>query len=498
MVGDYRTLPQERDRDDGDEAGGAAARVYDLCDDAEGGDKDFANDGPSPRSLISGGIPPREPRRSARGTATLAVADDDDHHGGAVEGAPLSPLRRGVPTASALSRASRGAFRRLRTEDEEVVSADDGNPPPSRNATGGDGDKGHDDPRRSETSTPTTAGTTADAAMTRAARMSATDGVAWMKAVGRSDKGDGMSEDEFANDGDDIENGVPQNPFEIGTYSSDDDLNLEDDLVDDDEDSLGRYAFDFSSSVLGPSPSKVAQHHLNGKGDASQTFTRYPLGTDHRHPSSSGSSSANLRRISAPLQNAAGRMRAARMERRRKRAEAMLALPDDGLGLVARAALWCGTWCDLAERGIMVVLAAAVGLVLTYRLLGDAEERVGARRMILFVGVPLIVVRLGWRAIYWAAWGRRVERLRRMRIQVYDGLNRENSTGGTRIPESSSMDMDDGSEVGSLTLINHLDRSDRHQTENGQSTDKGSGQREGGFTKSTVGTELGKPRLLVV
>uniref|UniRef100_A0A7S2A194 Uncharacterized protein n=1 Tax=Trieres chinensis TaxID=1514140 RepID=A0A7S2A194_TRICV len=337
-------------------------------------------------------------------------------------------------------------------------------PPLRRRRQDDDDDGGGKDGTASRASTPTTADASSSAVQIQKGSVvpngdSEGEGDASGSAGGDDDIDD--EEEAFENeerDEDDDDDGAPRNPFRIASVlsaggSSFDELNLEDDLMDNDEDSLGRYAFDFSHGPghFDPPEYVDGEETVDGAGAGAGGASGHrgsngagrgggpPRATLGEKRRSSTSSTASLGR---KLKGAARRMREARMDRRRRRAQRMLALQDDvgqrrGLlpELCRRLEMaFASPWCDLTERGAVVVIAAAAGLGLAYRLMGDAEERARAKRVLLAVGVPLIVFRLCWRLIYWAAWGRHVERRRRARMDIYDGLNGEHGTQGLEIP----------------------------------------------------------------
>mmetsp|Transcript_28655 Transcript_28655/g.44034 ORF Transcript_28655/g.44034 Transcript_28655/m.44034 type:complete len:327 (-) Transcript_28655:245-1225(-) len=115
----------------------------------------------------------------------------------------------------------------------------------------------------------------------------------------------------------------------------------------------------------------------------------------------------------------------ARREAQRRRTERLLSM-NDSCGMRVYACL--SSWCDLTDRGVLLMVAIIVGFIIAYKSL-DAEENRATRRNLLILGIPMILFRIFWGSVYYWVWGRRLEKRREATMRIYDGLNAETDPG---------------------------------------------------------------------
>lgn len=154
----------------------------------------------------------------------------------------------------------------------------------------------------------------------------------------------------------------------------------------------------------------------------------------------------SMRWLIDPVFDVGDRIKSARAEARRRRAEQLLSEE----GLTGRFHLtWLGqcfsNWCDMtiSNQGVIVFVACVMLFVLSYRSL-DEEEDAEVRQWLLLVGVPSFVIRFMWRSVWWFCWEKRLERKRQARVLVFDGLN-DGQAGGNEIAPSTTIDDDERS-----------------------------------------------------
>jgi len=200
-----------------------------------------------------------------------------------------------------------------------------------------------------------------------------------------------------------------------------------------------------------------ASAHQSNNSRSASTNGRWGSSSSKLRLSRQTSSASSLpERIAGPVVNVVERVKFARAEARRKRAERLLALSDDGILSrrinLTRIRVCFSTWCDMtvSDRGVVLVAVSVAAFVAIYKLL-DEEEDKELRRSLLVIGIPIIVLRFTWRYIWWCVYERRRERRRKITMQVFDGLNDEHGTAGIEIPAIHNDD-DEFSVASSLVL----------------------------------------------
>eukprot|EP00978_Attheya_sp_CCMP212_P028635 scaffold99473_cov57-Attheya_sp.AAC.3 len=269
----------------------------------------------------------------------------------------------------------------------------------------------------------------------------------------------------------------PPNPFLdtpiIHASSHDDNINnkIDDDEDDyeidsDDEMELERYAFDFSSQQQKRRQRLHSSSSTNmtdvERGRSYSTHSGSDLlqqqQQQQHQPQTVGTDESSFGIHARVLvETVVEKVRSARLESRRKRAERRLeegtVVPPFNRRYCSRYCggccggsnnnccdrywyyYWqtvCGSsWCDLLDgRGVgllLVVCGIWIGLVTWL----DHDH------LALWLGVgmvPLVLLRVcAWRLVYWILWGRWIEKRRQETMALYDGLNGEHGTGGTQI-----------------------------------------------------------------
>jgi len=119
--------------------------------------------------------------------------------------------------------------------------------------------------------------------------------------------------------------------------------------------------------------------------------------------------------------------------------------------------LLSSSWCDLLDKGFALIILFTVMFVVVYESLDEEDDR-GARQLLLGLGIPLLVIRVVWRPLYWFVWGRRIERRRKNTLELYDELNGEHGTRGLEIPyivnSEVSDDIEDGTDESTVNTNN--------------------------------------------
>ena len=158
-------------------------------------------------------------------------------------------------------------------------------------------------------------------------------------------------------------------------------------------------------------------------------------------------------RIAAPVMDVVDRLKAARAEARRKRAQHLLEINDDRIRNRTKISVWFSTWCDMSvsDRGVLLAATFVAVFVVVYKLL-DEEEDKELRRALLAIGVPVIVLRFTWRWLLWVTYGRWKEKRQRSALQLFDGMNDGAGARGMEIPQMRNDDDDDYSIASSLML----------------------------------------------
>jgi len=253
-------------------------------------------------------------------------------------------------------------------------------------------------------------------------------------------------------------------------------VDLDSDTDDNDEDGVQRYAFNFPSSLQqqsAPTPYEDARNRtystcssidnhdartpLTLKSSSSIPKHQYPKrhstpSASSYHPSISSTIESNIDMHPdlhhhhhhhttpppSPLIVIATKIRTARLDSKRRRAERILALSDNDvqtpLGLALTHTRLCLlSWCDLMDRGFVLIIVLLVFIVCLYNVL-DGERYGKEKHMLVWIGLPVVVVRVCWGPVWWYVWGRRIEKRRQERMELYDGLNGAHGTGGIEIP----------------------------------------------------------------
>lgn len=158
-------------------------------------------------------------------------------------------------------------------------------------------------------------------------------------------------------------------------------------------------------------------------------------------------------RIVAPVLGVVSRVKAARAEARRKRAQHLLEINDDRIRNRTKISVWFSTWCDMSvsDRGVLLAATFVAVFVVVYKLL-DEEEDKELRRTLLSIGVPVIVLRFTWRWFLWVTYGRWQEKRQKSALQLFDGMNDGVGARGMEIPHLRNDDDDDYSIASSLML----------------------------------------------
>ena len=165
-------------------------------------------------------------------------------------------------------------------------------------------------------------------------------------------------------------------------------------------------------------------------------------------------SASSLReRMVAPVLDVVDRVKAARAEARRKRAQHLLEINDDRIRNRTKISVWFSTWCDMSvsDRGVLLAATFVAVFVVVYKLL-DEEEDKELRRTLLAIGIPVIVLRFTWRWFLWVTYGRWQEKRKRRALQLFDGMNDGVGARGMEIPQMRNDDDDDYSIASSLML----------------------------------------------
>ena len=155
---------------------------------------------------------------------------------------------------------------------------------------------------------------------------------------------------------------------------------------EEDEEDLGRYSVIFNHTL---GNSGLSPHQYQG-----------PVGYNDRGDSS---------RRCQPGRRILSSIHDARMESRRKRLERLLALPDDPTirYQIERCGLCVSAWCDILDKGLFPILLVFI----VYVVLLNVLENTFAKKMMLGIGIPLFVFRIGWRPLYCLISERRQERV---------------------------------------------------------------------------------------
>ena len=163
-------------------------------------------------------------------------------------------------------------------------------------------------------------------------------------------------------------------------------------------------------------------------------------------------------RIVAPVLDVVDRVKAARAEARRKRAEHLLEINDDRIRNRTRISVWFSTWCDMtvSDRGVLVA-ASFVGIFIAIYKLLDEEEDKELRRSLLVVGIPLLILRFTWRWLLWVTYGRWQRSQAAARLQLFDGMNDGAGASGMEIPQGNDDDSVSQYSVASSLMLSVVD-----------------------------------------
>lgn len=249
----------------------------------------------------------------------------------------------------------------------------------------------------------------------------------------------------------------------VSDYSANDDIELS-----DDEEDLGRYNFDFNHTIGINDPFHLTNNNnstrklfgsdievIYGENNLYGQPSKFPsCGSNNQYASAAMSSGKHSTKSSvlARIQDCFEAIKLMQMESRRKRMEFLLALPDDDN--YSSKCHYCATkimillsssWCDLLDKGSVLIVLFTLIFVVVYESLDEEEDR-DARQLLLGLGIPLLVIRVVWRPLYWFVWGRRIERRRQNTLELYDELNGEHGTRGLEIPYIVKSEVSDGIE----------------------------------------------------
>jgi len=191
---------------------------------------------------------------------------------------------------------------------------------------------------------------------------------------------------------------------------------------DEEEDDLGRYSFDFNRALgnnndLGPNGSRI----FDMPQDNNKWTRRYS------------------QKVVSPAKQIFGSIQKARTESRRKRMERLLALDATATRskicfYTERCTICLSSYCDLFEiRGFAIVLMAICTYSIIVSNLGDDQKL--AKRLMLGLGVPFIIIRCLWRPLSYYICRR--ERKVKNDQYMYNGpieLSSSDSSHQTRIP----------------------------------------------------------------
>ena len=163
-------------------------------------------------------------------------------------------------------------------------------------------------------------------------------------------------------------------------------------------------------------------------------------------------------RIVAPVLDVVDRVKAARAEARRKRAEHLLEINDDRIRNRTRISVWFSTWCDMtvSDRGVLVA-ASFVGIFIAIYKLLDEEEDKELRRSLLVVGIPLLILRFTWQWLLWVTYGRWQRSQAAARLQLFDGMNDGTGASGMEIPQGNDDDSVSQYSVASSLMLSVVD-----------------------------------------
>jgi hypothetical protein len=190
----------------------------------------------------------------------------------------------------------------------------------------------------------------------------------------------------------------------------------------------------------------ISRYKANGTGGSA-------LGMSRKE-----SASSLGERIVAPVLDVFDRVKAARAEARRKRAQYLLEINDDRIRNRTKISVWFSTWCDMSvsDRGVLLAASFVAIFIVVYKLL-DEEEDKELRRTLLAIGVPIIVLRFTWRWLLWVAYGRWQEKRQRSALQLFDGMNDGVGARGMEIPHMWSGNDDDDYSVASSLMLSVVD-----------------------------------------
>ena len=164
-------------------------------------------------------------------------------------------------------------------------------------------------------------------------------------------------------------------------------------------------------------------------------------------------------RIVAPMLDVVDRVKAARAEARRKRAQHLLEINDDRIRNRTKISVWFSTWCDMSvsDRGVLLAATFVAVFVVVYKLL-DEEEDKELRRALLAIGVPVIILRFTWRWFLWVTYGRWQEKRQKSALQLFDGMNDGVGARGMEIPQLRNDDAnDDDYSIASSLMLSAVD-----------------------------------------
>ena len=180
----------------------------------------------------------------------------------------------------------------------------------------------------------------------------------------------------------------------------------------DDGDDLGRFSFDFNHAL---GNLEIEDEYFGG-GDGDGQRCNDEIYIPH-HVSDPNMNKLSRNPIISSLKRFLHTIKRARTQSRQKRIERLLSLQDkDSYSskcnfYSSRVELCLSSpWCDLLDKGFILVMIVIFIFVTAYLSLDEEEDR-KARKFLLAIGIPIIVFRVVWRPLYWILWGRIQERV---------------------------------------------------------------------------------------
>ena len=221
-----------------------------------------------------------------------------------------------------------------------------------------------------------------------------------------------VTENMLYNDKSDYDRNVihQQTPENTSCRLSLDDDRESDNLYDD-EDDVGRFSLNFHQSTGGGS---ILDANVSNVMNGPPLSPISSFDFDRNNQEVANHSRFGLLKYFNRIYH---KIKSGREESRRKRVEHLLSIPDtDVTNPRCHYFFWLveifylSEWCDLADKGLILFLAATTVFTIIYLCLDEKQDKT-TRAILLAVGVPLLICRVVWRPLYWIAWGKRVEKV---------------------------------------------------------------------------------------